>query len=117
MKGSLYRDVTAASSRTRNGRRLSILFRRTPIRSGKMVSGISSAVGAVNAAYARYDRSASAVVAAGSDDNGSTGDLAGTMVEMDQSKIQFTASLLMMRKSNDALANMLDLFYGAPVEG
>ena len=79
-----------------------------------MVSGISSAVGAVNAAYARYDRAASAVVAQTGDDNGNTGDLAGTIVNMDQSKIQLSASLLMMRKSNEALSNMLDLFYGVP---
>ncbi len=82
-----------------------------------MVSGVSSAVNAVNAAYARYDRAAGAVVAGtSSDDGGNTGDMAGAIVNMDQSKIQLTASLLMMRKSNEALANVLDLFYGAPVQ-
>jgi hypothetical protein len=82
-----------------------------------VASGISSAVGAVSAAYARYDRAASAVVAAVNPDNaGDTGDIAGSIVQMDQSKIQVTASLLMMRKSNDALASMLNLFYAAPVE-
>jgi hypothetical protein len=83
-----------------------------------MVSPISSGVGAVNAAYARFDRAAGVVVGeAGSEDGGDTGDIAGAMVEMDQSKIQLTASLLMMRKSNEMLASMLNLFdYGAPVE-
>lgn len=82
-----------------------------------MVSGISSAAGAVNAAYARYDRAAGAVIAGvSSDDAGDTGDIAGSIVQMDQSKIQLTASLLMMRKSNDALASMLNLFYGMPAE-
>lgn len=82
-----------------------------------MVSGISSAVGAVNAAYARYDRAAGTVVAeTGSDNGGDTGDIAGSIAQMDQSKIQLTASLLMMRKSNDALADMLNLFYAAPVD-
>jgi hypothetical protein len=70
----------------------------------------------VSAAYARYDRAAGGVVAAASDDGGATGDMAGAIVNMDQSKIQFTASLLMMRKSNEALANVLDLFYGVPVD-
>jgi len=82
-----------------------------------VVTRISSGVGAVGAAYTRYDRAAGAVVAAAnSDDDGNTGDMAGAIVNMDQSKIQLTASLLMMRKSNEAVANVLDLFYGAPVE-
>lgn len=84
-----------------------------------MVSPISSAAGAVSAAYARYDRAANAVVAAVDPDGDSdTGDIAGTVAQMDQSQIQVTASLLMMRKSNEMLANTLNLFdYGAPVEG
>jgi hypothetical protein len=82
-----------------------------------VVSPISSAASAVNAAYARYDRAAGAVVSAVDPDGGDTSDIATDVTQMDQSKIQLTASLLMMKKSNDALANMLDLFYGTPVQG
>jgi hypothetical protein len=82
-----------------------------------VVSGISSLSGAVNAASARFDRAASVVANAVDPDGGDSGDIAGAMVEMDQSRIQMTASLLMMRKSNEALAGMLNLFYGTPVEG
>lgn len=82
-----------------------------------MVTGVSSAAAAVSAAYARYDRAAGNVVAAIDPDGADTGDIAGAIANMDQSKIQVTASLLMMRKSNDMLANMLNLFdYGAPVD-
>jgi hypothetical protein len=83
-----------------------------------MVSPISSAAGAVSAAYTRFDRAAGAIVAStASDGGGDIGDIAGAMVEMDQSKIQLAASLLLMHKSNEALATMLNLFdYGAPVE-
>lgn len=84
-----------------------------------MVSPISSAAGAVTAAYARYDRAAGAVVAStSSDDGGDSGDIAGAITEMDQSRIHLAASLLLMRKSNEMLATMLNSFdYGAPVEG
>jgi len=81
-----------------------------------VVSGITSGVNAVNAASARYDRAANAVVAATTSDSGDSSDIEGSIVQMDQSQIQMTASLLMMRKSNDALANVLNLFYNAPVE-
>jgi hypothetical protein len=82
-----------------------------------VVSGVSSLTGAVNAASVRFDRAAGVVANAFNPDaGGDTGDVAGAMVAMDQSKIQMTASLLMMRKSNDALADMLNLFYGTPVE-
>lgn len=83
-----------------------------------MISSISSAASAVNAAYARYEHAAGAVVAATDPDGGAdTGDIAGAIVELDQSRIQVTASLLLMRKSNEALTEMLNLFdYGAPVE-
>ena len=81
-----------------------------------MVSGITTGVNAVNAASARYDRAANAVVAATTSDSGDSSDIEGSIVQMDQSQIQMTASLLMMRKSNDALANVLNLFYNAPVE-
>ncbi|HEY4304971.1 MAG TPA: hypothetical protein VGM82_10920 [Gemmatimonadaceae bacterium] len=84
----------------------------------QVVSPISSATSSVSAAYARYDRAASAVVSKIDPDNGDTGDIAGSVASMDQSQIQATASLLMMKKSNDMLASVLNLFdYGAPVQG
>jgi hypothetical protein len=76
-----------------------------------VVSPISSSAGAVTAAWSRYDRAAGAVVAATIPDGAAeTGDITGAIVEMDQSRIQVMASLLVMRKSNEALAAMLDGF-------
>lgn len=82
------------------------------------MSPISSASSAVTAAYARYDRAANAAVSSTDSDSGPSANFASAVTEMDQSKIQMTASLLMARKSNEMVANMLNLFdYGAPVHG
>ena len=110
---NLYTGAAMMTSRVSRA----ILTTNLPLQELKVVSGVTSPAAAVSAAYARYDRAAGNVVAATDPDGGDTGDIAGAIVQMDQSKIQVTASLLMMRKSNDMLASMLNLFdYGAPVE-
>jgi hypothetical protein len=78
-----------------------------------MVSGISAATSAVNAAYARYDQAAGAVVADTSTDASNTGDIAGDIVQMDTSQIAVAAALMVAKKSNDMLSSTLELLgYG-----
>jgi hypothetical protein len=84
-----------------------------------MVSGINmgAAVNAVNAAYAQFDRAAGAVVADAGPDAANTGDIAGAIVEMDASKIAIAAALMVMKKSNEMLADSIDIGgYGVQVE-
>jgi hypothetical protein len=81
-----------------------------------MVSGVS-VVGAVNAAYSRFDAASSAVVADTSLDPSNTGDIAGDIVQMDASKIAVAAALMVMKKSNEMLANTLNIGgYGVSVD-
>jgi hypothetical protein len=82
-----------------------------------MVSGVSAA-GAVDAAYAQFDRAAAAVVSAASPDSGDTGDIAAAIVAMDSSKVAIAACLMVMKKSNEMLANAINIGgYGVSVGG
>ncbi|MEO7085337.1 MAG: hypothetical protein ABI442_15175 [Gemmatimonadaceae bacterium] len=82
-----------------------------------MISGIAgTAVAGVNAAYANFDRAASAVVAQSSD-TGDTGDIAASIIQMDSSQVQIVAAIAVAKKVNDMLAADINIAgYGVKVD-